>query len=762
MKAIFLEAEVPLTKTFLLENGQLTKVGHPKILNYTSHEESFDTLEELYEHIKAHALLGHCFLKGMVQRPLIDEPRAGTTDPNASTRIALLDFDGIKGIDDIEEALSQLKLNGVDYIVQFSSSMGVLPERGLSAHVFMILDKDTSPAILKQWLTHQNLTVPILKQNLALTRTYNSIRWPLDITTCQNDKLIYISPPLLGAGVTDGFVGDRIQLVKKKKTSLTLPGSPNAEANKLATEAALNELRAAAGLPARPKHVYKASGTIEYLAKPDKAIVTGIKTERGFTYLNLNGGDSWGYYHPENNPEFVLNFKNEPNYKTSELLPEYWHEVKSKLTEIRPDEKGHVYLAFRDFQTAQYYNGVWVPKHDKLTLAIAKGKEQLQDFMKQHGQAKGEFIPDWHVQFNPHSPSIVDIEAKTVNTYQPPVYMKMKHKLVKHVPPMIRRVIFHAIGEDEEAFERYMNWLAVIAQFRQRTGTSWVFQGTQGTGKGLMLNEILRPIFGQDYVVSKRMEELESQFNGYMEKTFILFCDEAQISDSSKTNILEANLKTFISEPKLSIRKMHTLPYEVANYLNIIFASNMKDPVVIRPEDRRFNVGVYQKNPLIISSDEVAQIEMELADFAHYLMTRTADKDMARTPLNNVAKQKMAKVSLSSIDQAAIALKEGNLGFFWEQKPTEDTEATPRQNRNDAEAYNKLLQDIVRDEPKTISRDEIRILMQYAIGGMSENPLKFSTMLNHKDIQMKAVNRKGKTVRGMEVDWKINPEWKKP
>jgi hypothetical protein len=42
-----------------------------------------------------------------------------------------------------------------------------------------------------------------------------------------------------------------------------------------------------------------------------------MKMERGFVYFNLNGGDSWAYYHPIDNPTFIRNFKGEPMYRTA-------------------------------------------------------------------------------------------------------------------------------------------------------------------------------------------------------------------------------------------------------------------------------------------------------------------------------------------------------------------------------------------------------------------------------------------------------------
>jgi hypothetical protein len=50
------------------------------------------------------------------------------------------------------------------------------------------------------------------------------------------------------------------------------------------------------------------------MLKPDSAVITEMKAERGFVYFNLNGGDSWAYYHPESNPDYIYNFKGEPSY----------------------------------------------------------------------------------------------------------------------------------------------------------------------------------------------------------------------------------------------------------------------------------------------------------------------------------------------------------------------------------------------------------------------------------------------------------------
>jgi len=759
MKATFLSANAPLTKTFTLEDGELKKIGHPSIIEVTSWQHDFETLQDLHDMLVAHAELGHCFLKGNVTRRLIEETRAGSTDPNEVTRVLLLDLDGLKTVPSVDALLAQLGLHDVDHIVQYSSSMGIVPDKGLSAHVFMLLDKPWYPSMLKQWLIHVNLSNPNLRANISLSRTNNALRWALDVGTCQNDKLIYVAPPITGKGVVDTFEGPRIVLVERQKRVAVLPEQvPTAEANRVGSDKVLNELREKQGLPKRNKITFKSSGPTEYMAHPDRAVVTGIKAERGFVYLNLNRGDSWGYYHPEGNPTFIHNFKGEPTYLTSELLPDYWTEVKGTINAPRFDQTGTLYLAFRDFRTAGYWNGTWNRKTKELNMAQAKSADQLKSFLKQHGQPVGDFVPDWNVSFDPHSAMVVDPDARTVNLYQPSKYMQMTPVPRATVPPVIRRVVLHALGGDEVVMEHFMNWLAVVLQYKCRTMTAWVLHGTQGTGKGIMLNHILRPLFGMEYVVSKRMEELESQFNGFMERCFILFLDEAQMSSFGRKDVMDANFKNYIVEPTISIRRMHTMPYEVSNYLNLIFASNKQDPVIIDPEDRRFNVAGYQDSRLQILDSDLDEIQNEIEAFYHYLAGRKADRAMARTPLNNSAKQKMVLVGRAAVDVVCEALRKGDFAFLWDQRPTRHLKEGTGNTITDVAAgkYIKFLDEVAAGKKAVLVREDVQDVLAYVIGGVPTSPYKFTSWVKHHGMMFEPTTHDGKSVRGIRVDWKID------
>jgi hypothetical protein len=56
--------------------------------------------------------------------------------------------------------------------------------------------------------------------------------------------------------------------------------------------------------------------------------VSGVRRARGFVYLNLNGGDSWGYYFPESNPEILHSFKGEPPVRLADIAPDFWEKAR--------------------------------------------------------------------------------------------------------------------------------------------------------------------------------------------------------------------------------------------------------------------------------------------------------------------------------------------------------------------------------------------------------------------------------------------------
>lgn len=758
MQLHFLKADVPLTKSYTLKQGNIETNAYPAVMNFTSMDVSVKDLNEFATEIRKYAALRHCLLKGQLGRPLVNESRAGSTESGAMTDWVCLDVDGVdaKTPDDF---MAMIDMADLSYVVQYSASYQI-KDQLLRCHIFLQLSKPMPAPLLKQWLKDLNFIVPELNAGLSLTKTHMALRWPLDITTCQNDKLIYIAPPTLN-GVKDPFktgrLGQRIQFVKKRVQLLGIKTQISSTSDNREREIEkINELRELAGVPAR-KYTYKMHGALEILAKPDSAVITEMRQERGFVYFNLNGGDSWAYYHPEDNPDFIHNFKGEPAYLTKELLPEYWAQLVGQAS--RTSSTGVTYLAFLDKRSGSYQRGTYDNGTDVLDLYIAKNETQVRHFAKQVGLPLGDYIPEWEVSFDPHDNVRVDLPNRTINTFVPTVYMTNVPKGVKAVPKTIMKVIDHALGNDPAITAHFLNWLAFILQERAQTKTAWLLHGTQGTGKGILMNNILRPLFGFNQTAARRMEEFNEPYNGYMEQAFIVFVDEVQTSALKNERGVIAKLKNFITEEKVVIRQMYQSGYEAQNYSNWIFASNMPDPISIEQGDRRFNVGAYQGQKLQITKAEIEQIHKELQQFHDYLQLLKIDVAAVSTPLETESRQTLIDISEEVMDTVVGNLLGGNMSYFVEALPTNDAYKSNMLKFNAVEDYKKVLEDLMtravatRNSHCNISRDELHTLFNYTVGNMPDSPNKFTGRLKHHRIQVKKVSIDGKTQNGIQVEW---------
>lgn len=483
MQVTFLEASQPLTKTFhCRSDGTITKQPYPMMGRFTSHTVEIHSLLDFFGALTTHAEAGHCLLKGTITRQLIDESRRGATSTNAHTQWMCLDFDRLEGAQ-VQDIMDTLGIGDVSYIVQYSASSGVFEEDEgtISAHVFLLLDQTIPAPNLKAWLMEQN----IRHFDIRLSRTYSALSWPLDVTTCQNDKLIYIAPPKF-IGMKDPFQGERIQFVKREVERLAVKrlSIKSMEAMKKEARAKLNELRKLAGLDAlRGKTTVV--GEYEVQNKPDECIVTGIRNDGEFVRLNLNGGDSWAYWHPVNNFELIHDFKTGMSYRTKELLPGYYQDLmrEQDIARATPTKNGDLVLGFCDIPTAQYWKGLWNPERKDLRLWPAKNEKQLGDWYQSHGLTPPEFIPQWTIYFDPRSDEIVNEEAKTINLYRKSEYFDVEPDPNAQFPT-IKHIIQHALNDQGEVYEHFINWFACIFQRKHKPLTAWVMHGDEGCVAG--------------------------------------------------------------------------------------------------------------------------------------------------------------------------------------------------------------------------------------------------------------------------------------
>ena len=215
----FLEANQPLCKSYQLGvKGEVVSSPYPLVSRFQSHKESVSSVKELHTAISKHADLGRCLIKGKLHRDLEWADRRKATVSTDPTQWVCLDLDGAPFASPEEFMLAHPALTDVSYVVQYSASHG-LGKSGLRCHIFMLLDKPTNAPLLKSWLMGLNLDGNLfggkLRQELRLNESSTSLHWPLDITCCQNDKLLFIAPPTIGPNVPYKAPTSQTKLVTK-------------------------------------------------------------------------------------------------------------------------------------------------------------------------------------------------------------------------------------------------------------------------------------------------------------------------------------------------------------------------------------------------------------------------------------------------------------------------------------------------------------------------------------------------------------------
>ena len=750
MRLFFLEAGQPLTKRFWLnENGQLEKDPYPFVKKFASHEENVTTLEEFEAALKDHASLNRCLIKGELSKRLLWESRAGTTQPLTLTEWMVIDLDDLIGFDNADDFIHQVlpaEFHDVSYILQHSASAG-FNTRGIRAHIYFLLAAPTQPDQIKHWMTRLNLETSAVSRNLQLSVNGFTMKYPVDITVNQNDKLIYIAPPTLGPGIEDPLTGMRIQRIHRTrgKVDFDFPVGDFA-ALQAQVDDRVMELRAEGGL-ARRKPRYKFIGEHRVLLNPGTAFVSGERIARGFTYLNLNGGDSWGYYFQTDNPKLLYNFKGEPAVIIRDFLPDYYTQLQDRM---QPGQR-ETPLVFRDPKTDVYYNGLYDPITERVEFLYQCGaRDRLADFLAHYNQELPEPIPDWTYEFRPHDETIVDFERRFINRWQPSdVYRHAQP--TDDLPPIVERVLRSVVGDDQECYEHLLNWLACLVQIRVKIGTAWILQGVEGTGKGLLVNEVMRPIIGEDCCSTKLLNDFDDRFNAELESCLLMNIDEARISDVGSTSRTTNILKNLITDIRIRVRGMRQNAREIDNYTNFIFCSNNYDAMSVSPTDRRFNVAPRQEQKLEMTEAQVAELRGQVPQFAGYLKAYAADIDLARTVLNNEAKEAMRMASQDTTEQFAAALLDGDIGYFAGYGSTSRPVGSDILMHSEfSRTVNNWIKDAIAGRPSVAQVDELSVAYRYLVGSMGQGPAKFTRMLAHKNLLVK---RHG-NVRGVRIEWR--------
>ena len=717
MRVTFLEATngLPLSKHYDKKDGFKP---YPHVKAVTSHQHTLSVdqqgLEDLEKLIREHGEKGHCMLKGNLKRDVIDESRAGHTNRTELTNLLVLDIDGVKLPKSItsndkltaadvtflaNQIIAELpiELRDVSYIAQASASLGLKGDK-VSMHIFMLLSVAMPAKSVKLWLQDVNFESDVFSEQLELSVNGQSLKYPLDTSVADNSKIIFIASPTFSHVRSNPFESDEDRIVRVDRVQPTfdlaaLMSNISPQRCHEKAQKHKDRLREKAGFSKRQMKVRVTTidnVAEEVLVNPDKMAIT-IVDETSFPYIrcNINGGDSGAYYFNMTKPTYMYNFKDEPIFEIEKADKEFYLSIFDRYEE-RMEEVGKACMpvVLRDYSTDTFFNGVYDPNTKQFSKDYPLtpiSKMNIEDFYMNHGKVPPDFIPDGRVVFDPTSDEEAINFSKVpyfVNTYQRSCYVRnaetpdtpleLGHgQRIKDKCPLIYTIVYHILGNGDEEFERFINWLAYIYQTRKKTGVSWVLTGTQGTGKGIFYSRILRGLFGTPHVPMKFLQSMEEQFNLYMRDALFLVVDEFHMaSASTSAGKMADKLKNQITEPTITIRGMRSNQVEVESYTNYLFLTNRVDAVNIETGDRRYNIAPKQETKLLEKYPNIAKqldsgkLEKELYHFAGMLKTYKVDSHMAKTAINNLAKEQMRNVSMSVFEEFCQAIKDGKLSYF--------------------------------------------------------------------------------------------------
>lgn len=763
-----------LSKSYTFDDtGKLTdEIPFPFTKYLTSFRETINDPESLLEALKRHGDQGHCLLKGLLDRPLNAESRAGHTDAYAQTDWVLLDLDFDEGWESVDAFLYDLapEWANVTYIWQHSSGAGIKHRAGLRGHLFLLLEQPMHPAVLKRWLTERNFRVTKLNERIQLTATAMGVTYPLDVTTCQNDKLIYIAPPTLH-GLDEDPLPERFELVRKARDyAPTIEPSMSTAQLEEQRWRRVRELRKAAGL-ADVKPKTKEVGTFEVLTNPARAQVTSWKfNNAGYVQLNLNDGDSWGYYFPAEDPTYLFNFKGEPVVRLRDIDPDFYYEyLRARKRAVQGQVVPYV---FREPVSDTYYQLLYNEDNDRIDLLQPiSSKDKMKDFLDQYGYPLPQPVPDWSLEYRPDTTQAIDPSLQWANEFQPSTYLQKAESgelpNTSEIPPTIRQVLECMTAYDEEVIEHFLNWCACLFQYRSQLQTAWVFHGTTGTGKGTFINYILTPLIGSMHVTQQEGERFDDKFNQDLKSTSLLWLDEMQVSSLPNAETVMQRLKVYITEPKFQLRAMFRNRIEVPNWMNLIITSNYPDPVILEADNRRFNVAPASQYKLKLTDTQIAEnIPNELERFAGYLWHREADLSRARSILHTEAERRMQVASQTAERRFFDALIQGDLDYFFEML----RDHPPTHKIMLYQQYVQIFQDwadkALRFGPEyngraifyPVTSTQISVALQY-ITDVPTPPGKVSRRLNLYKLELERMNDfTGQPTKAIPIQWRVQDE----
>jgi hypothetical protein len=376
--------------------------------------------------------------------------------------------------------------------------------------------------------------------------------------------------------------------------------------------------------------------------------------------------------------------------------------------------------------TRCYYDSI------KDVLNFGVDKDFIRELMLDYGLIAPQEYPTFTVKFDPKDMGgKFDLYHKTFNLFTPTEYMFLEKNntaidLAKECPA-INTVICNVIPDATER-ERFINWLSFTFNTRNKSVVAWLIRGVQGSGKNLMFQEIITPLWGKNHCSVVDNSALDNQFNPYIKHKMMIAYNEVTTDYRSDKKDKVSKIKTYVSDLLVNINEKNVRQYTLDNFSNSLFFSNYQVPIIIEDDDRRFNVvenfaklknhSGYTKYKTHL--EFVNAVQTELRRFAEYLINFKYNENTANEVFMNEAKKKIVRSSMGMFEEFAKKLIERDYEWLREESGVYES------RQWDLECVNKGY----------ILKDVALVVFNQLNGKNLSSPKILSTQLQHYGIKI--------------------------
>ncbi|MCX6075172.1 MAG: DUF5906 domain-containing protein [Campylobacterales bacterium] len=306
-------------------------------------------------------------------------------------------------------------------------------------------------------------------------------------------------------------------------------------------------------------------------------------------------------------------------------------------------------------------------------------------------------------KFTPFAKSeFLEIDGIMYRTpWRPTEYMSPKSTSDKFedIKILLQRLTNH----NPTYYQWVINWLAGFLQTRKRSQCALVLKGDQGSGKGILFEHVITPLFGEEYCIVIDDDRLHSNFKNWISGN--LFYNLNEISHDIKTRKAVKNfIKQLVTDTRVQAEQKYKDAGAIEIFGQVLITSNELAPLEIETSDRRFTIiqtDKALKKDGINTTKLIEDIKRQRKAFASFLLSYKVDWMQFDTALDTPEKRAVVNATTDKVVLLGNAIKMRDISFF---EPMEDT---------NVHLYNQVCDNLAKD---MIIQSHIKIIYQDVFG----------------------------------------------